>query len=98
MNLSKKNLNENISRKTGASIEDSSKMLESLLSIIKKNTRSKNVKLASFGSFQYKKTLERQGRNPKTKELYIIPVARKLFFKASNTIKAAINWTIFIKS
>ena len=38
-----------------------------------------------------KKTLQRVGRNPKTKEFYIIYPALKISFRASKKIKEVLN-------
>ncbi len=80
-----------ISSSTKLSIDVSKKILESFLNIIKKNAKSKKIKLSHFGSFEFKITPKRIGRNPKTKESYIIPSMNKLNFKASNKIKKLIN-------
>ena len=55
------------------------------------NSLPESVKLSRFGSFNFKKTPKRLGRNPKTKDSYIIPVLNKLNFKPSTKIKENIN-------
>ena len=87
----KKYISKEISSSTKLSIDVSKKILESFLNIIKKNAKSKKIKLSHFGSFDFKNTPKRIGRNPKTKESYIIPSMNKLNFKASNKIKKLIN-------
>ena len=72
-------------------MNESSGVLESLLLLIKNNSKTKIVKLSGFGSFNYKRTIQRIGRNPKTEESYIIPILNKLNFKPSNKIKADLN-------
>ena len=67
MGLGKKDIVYNISSKTQISFKDSSKVLDTFLSILKKH-KNKNVKLAKFGSFLLINTPKRIGRNPKTKE------------------------------
>ena len=64
---------------------------QSLLLLIKNKSKLRIVKLSSFGSFSFKKTPKRLGRNPKTKDSYIIPEINKLNFKPSNKIKEKIN-------
>ena len=91
MNFSKTNIIKNISKKSLVSAGDASGILESFLSLIKNKSKSRLVKLSGFGSFSFKKTPERLGRNPKTKDSYIIPEHNKLNFKPSNKIKANIN-------
>ena len=91
MNISKKDIKKNIVNKSLVSNNDGSKILESFLSLVKIESQLKIVKLSGFGSFSFKKSPERIGRNPKTKESYIIPISNKLHFKASNKVKGKMN-------
>ena len=91
MNFSKNNLIKNIAKKSLVSIEEASSILESFLLLIKGKAKLKSVKLSRFGSFSFKKTPKRLGRNPKTQDSYIIPELNKLNFKSSNKIKEKIN-------
>ena len=59
--------------------------------INKNKSKLTSVKLSSFGSFSFKKTPKRLGRNPNTKDSYIIPELNKLNFKPSNKIKENLN-------
>ena len=91
MNFSKNNLIKNIAKKSLVSSGEASAILESFLLLIKGNAKLKSVKLSRFGSFSFKKTPKRLGRNPKTQDSYIIPELNKLNFKSSNKIKEKIN-------
>jgi nucleoid DNA-binding protein len=91
MNHSKKNIIKKIRFKTDISNSEATSIMESFLSLIKSKSKSKTVKITSFGSFSFKKTPKRLGRNPKTKDSYIIPELVKLNFKPSNKIKEKIN-------
>jgi len=91
MNLSKANIAKNISKKSLVSASVANDILESFLSLIKNESKLRLVKLSSFGSFSFKKTPKRLGRNPKTKDSYIIPEMIKLNFKPSNKIKENLN-------
>lgn len=91
MNISKKIIAINATKKSLIPICESSRILESFLEIIKSKSKSTTVKLSGFGSFSVKKTPERLGRNPKTKESYIIKQQNKFNFKPSNKIKRDIN-------
>ena len=91
MNFSKINIIKNISKQSLVSSGDAANILGSFLLLIKDNAELKSVKLSRFGSFSFKKTPKRVGRNPKTKDSYIIPVLNKLNFKPSNKIKENIN-------
>jgi len=88
--LGKKDIVNNISSKTLISSKDSSKILDTFLSILKKH-KNKNIKLAKFGSFSLINSPKRIGRNPKTKEEYEIRARKKFSFKASNKIKSLLN-------
>ena len=91
MNFSKNNLVKNIAKKSLVSAAEASGILESFLLLIKVKAKSKSVKLNRFGSFSFKKTPKRLGRNPKTEDSYIIPELNKLNFKPSNKIKEKLN-------
>ena len=91
MNFSKADIVKNINKKSLVSSNDAKSILESFLLLIKDKTKTKSVKLSGFGSFSFKKTTKRLGRNPKTKDSYIIPELNKLNFKPSNKIKENIN-------
>ena len=91
MNLSKTNIIKNISKKSLVSSSDATSIMELFLLLIKDKAKLKSVKFSRFGSFSFKKTPKRIGRNPKTKDSYIIPVLNKLNFKPSTKIKENIN-------
>ena len=91
MSFSKNDIAKNISKKSLVSAGESKIILESFLSIIKSSSKLRPVKLSSFGTFSFKKTPKRLGRNPKTKDSYIIPSMNKLNFRPSNKLKKKIN-------
>ena len=91
MNFSKTNIIKNINKKSLVSAWDATIILEKCLLLIKNKSKSRLVKLSGFGSFSFKKTPERLGRNPKTQDSYIISELNKLNFKPSNKIKENIN-------
>ena len=91
MNFSKSDIAKNISIKSLVSVGESKILLESFLSLIKNSSKNGPVKLSNFGTFSFKKTPKRLGRNPKTKDSYIIPRLNKLNFKPSNKVKENLN-------
>lgn len=91
MSLGKSDITKNISTKTHLSVSTSSNILESFLSIIKKNIQTSDIKITNFGSFQSKTSPQRIGRNPKTKETHPIPKRNKVTFTASSALKNFIN-------
>jgi integration host factor subunit alpha len=86
--LGKKDIVGNIYSKTHLSLKDSKNILDSFISFLVKN---KNIKLSNFGSFILVNTPQRIGRNPKTREEYLIKAREKLSFKASKKIKSFLN-------
>ena len=70
---------------------ESQKLFSFFLELIKENAKSKSVKLSKFGTFFTHNSPKRVGRNPKTKESYIIKPMKKLSFKASTTTKNKLN-------
>ena len=91
MSVNKKNIIKKIVKDASLTNEDAYNVLELFLSSIKKYSRINKVKISGFGSFSYKKTPQRIGRNPKTKDSYIIPELNKLNFMSSNKIKEKLN-------
>ena len=91
MSITKKNIIKNINKETAISIEDATILVESFLLLVKKHAKQDKVKLSGFGTFCFKKTPKRIGRNPKTSDSYIIPELNKLNFKPSNILKDKLN-------
>ena len=91
MSLTKNNIINNLKKSSLLSVGEASNIFESFLSLIKSKSKSKSIKLSGFGTFSFKKTPKRTGRNPKTKDSYIIPKLNKLNFKPSNKVKEQIN-------
>ena len=91
MNLSKINITKYIAKKSLISEREGSKILEFFLHLVKSRAKSRPVKISGFGSFSLKKTPKRIGRNPKTKESYIIHSVQKIKFTPSCKLKKQIN-------
>tara|TARA_B100000575_G_C23009276_1_gene581398 strand:- start:46 stop:321 length:276 start_codon:yes stop_codon:yes gene_type:complete len=91
MSLGKRDIVKNISAKASLSKLVSGEILNSFLSLIKTNSVNKTIKISNFGSFYYKITPKRIGRNPKTKETFPIPARSKLVFLSSNKVKDLFN-------
>ena len=91
MSLTKNNIINYLKKNSSLSVGEASSIFESFLSLIKSKSKSKSVKLSGFGTFSFKKTPKRAGRNPKTKDSYIIPELYKLNFKPSSKVKEKIN-------
>ena len=91
MTISKKTITKNISSTIKIPELESGLILNSFINIIKIKSANSNIKIPSFGTFVVKKTPQRVGRNPKTKEEFIISARSRLTFTASGKLKKMIN-------
>jgi nucleoid DNA-binding protein len=91
MTINKKDISKVISDNTQIPLDISLDILNTFIEIIKNNSKSKAIKISSFGSFHQKKSASRMGRNPMTKEKYRITERTKLNFKCSNKIRRILN-------
>ena len=72
-----------LSLKTGYSQNYSKKIVDDLINIFIQNIKSGNLNLKNIGSFKLLNKRERVGRNPKTKEEFIITSRKSLSFTTS---------------
>ena len=80
-----------LSLKTGYSQSYSKKIVDDLISIFVQNIKSGNLNLKNIGSFKLLNKKERIGRNPKTKEEFIITSRKSLSFTSSKKIIDNLN-------
>ena len=80
-----------LSLKTGYSQNYSKKIVDDLIDIFIQNIKSGNLNLKNIGSFNLINKKERVGRNPKTKEEFIITSRISLSFTTSKKIIDALN-------
>ena len=67
-------------------------ILDDILNLIIDNLKKKKkVKIANFGTFEIRHKKQREGRNPKTKEVKIISERNVVLFKPSKDFKKFIN-------
>ena len=90
MSLTKKEIAKNISKKLGLSQKDSLFFVQNFFETLIKN-KTKNISINNFGTFMFKKTPQRVGRNPKTLQNFKIKARQKLVFKPSDNIKTSLN-------
>ena len=81
----------NLSLKTGYSQNYSKKIVDDLINIFIQNIKSGNLNLKNIGSFKLLNKKERIGRNPKTKEEFIITSRKSLSFTLSKKIINNLN-------
>lgn len=92
MKLTKSLISKNISLETDINAKDARSITEKFIKLIKdKSNTNTSVKISGFGTFYFRRTPKRIGRNPKTKDSYIIPSLLKLSFKASNMLRKKLN-------
>lgn len=91
-NLTKKDLSKKISSELEITMIESDKLIHSLINIIKHGLHvSRKVKISSFGAFKVTKTPNRIGRNPKTKESFIISSRNRIKLILSTKVKRYLN-------
>ena len=91
MSLTKKKIAERVCKENKISRSTSNLFIDKFLNIIKYTNKNKNIKIAKFGTFSYKITKKRIGRNPITKKEYIIAPRIKLVFRPSSFLKNILN-------
>tara|TARA_B100000886_G_scaffold334354_1_gene289758 strand:- start:30 stop:308 length:279 start_codon:yes stop_codon:yes gene_type:complete len=92
MSLTKSDIARHIAEKTGIPKKASKNLLNYFLDLIKLNLKNKkSVKISNFGTFVIKKTPSRIGRNPLTKDEYIISKRDRITLNASKNIKDILN-------
>ena len=89
--LKKKDLVNNLSLKTGFSLNYSKKVIDDFIEIIIQNIKSGELILKNFGSFKIIYKNERIGRNAKTKKKFLICSRKTISFIPSKKISDNLN-------
>tara|TARA_Y100000996_G_scaffold88812_1_gene62242 strand:- start:178 stop:471 length:294 start_codon:yes stop_codon:yes gene_type:complete len=84
-------LSKNISEKIGVSVSLSKKLTEDLLEILSNKIKDNDLNLKNVGSFRIIDKKDRIGRNPKTKEEFIIRSRKSISFIASKNLIVSMN-------
>jgi integration host factor subunit alpha len=90
-NISKEKLINSLSKKTGYSLSLSKKIINDLIKIIIQHTQKGNLNLKNLGSFKIIHKKERIGRNPKTKEEFVISSRNAISFTPAKKISDKIK-------
>ena len=90
-NLTKNDITLNLKKKTGYSFLLSKKLTNDFINILIHNIYNKKFNLKNIGSFKIINKNERLGRNPKSKEKFIINSRKSIIFKASNKLTNSLN-------
>ncbi len=91
-NITKKDLVEKISDRTGLTQVDTKIVVETFLDAVSRALREgKNIEIRGFGRFKIKKKRARIARNPRTNVHVQVPEGYKPVFEASKELKKRIN-------
>ena len=92
MTLTKEKLIDNIYNQVGLSKNQSRRVIESLLEIIKQTVeKGENLLISGFGKFIVKDKAARKGRNPQTKEDLKLRARKVVVFRTSGVLRKKIN-------
>ena len=76
---------------SGLTQNDSNKAIKALVKVIQITLKNDGViSLSGLGSFRTKPRKAKQGRNPRTKEVILIPPGKKVSFKPTTTLRKII--------
>ncbi len=89
--LKKKDISKKLSLKTGFSINLSKKLTNELIQIINSNIKLNHLVLKNLGTFKLLTKKERMGRNPKTKQKFLICARKSISFIPSKNLLKKIN-------
>ena len=90
-NITKIEISKILSQRTGLSLLYSKKILNDLIQIIIKQVKNNNLILKNIGTFKIISKNERIGRNPKTKEEFLIKKRKTISFISSKNLSKIIN-------
>ena len=91
-NFKKKDIIRNLNKNTGYSSNFSKKIVNDLIYIIIKNIKIGNLTLKNLGTFKILDKKQRIGRNPKTKDPFIISARKTIKFTTSKKIQKRLNY------
>lgn len=90
--MNRQELIEALAAKTGSSKADADRSIAALIEIVSATLKKgDNVALVGFGTFEVRKRVARNGRNPATGEAIKIKASKAPAFKAGATLKAVVN-------
>lgn len=90
--MSKAELIQVMSEKTGMTKKDCEKALNAFLDTVKEElSKGNKVQILGFGNFEVSNREARVGRNPQTGELMDIAACKAPKFKAGKALKDAVN-------
>ena len=91
-NITRDEISEYIYREFGLTKIDCNEFVNELINLLIEGLRTeKSIKIHNFGTFKIKEKKERIGRNPKTKEPFVISARNVINFTPSKNILDFIN-------
>ena len=90
-NLTKIDIAKELSKKTGYSLELSKILINSLLIVLISSIKKNKLNLKNIGTFRLINKSERIGRNPITKENFVITSRKSISFIASKKLLSVVN-------
>ena len=91
-NITKKDIVEDISLRTGLTQVETKTIVESFLdALVKGLMQGNNIEIRGFGRFKLKERKQRSARNPRTGETVVINAGTKPVFEASTELIKSLN-------
>ena len=90
-NLTKIDIAKELSKKTGYSLELSKILINSLLIVLISSIKKNKLNLKNIGTFRLINKSERIGRNPITKENFVITSRKSISFITSKKLLRVVN-------
>ena len=90
-NLTKIDIAKELSKKTGYSLELSKILINNLLIVLISSIKKNKLNLKNIGTFRLINKSERIGRNPITKENFVITSRKSISFISSKKLLSAVN-------
>ena len=90
-NITKVDFFRNINNKTGFPISISKKIVDDILIICSEMIKNNELVFKNIGTFKLSKKNERIGRNPKTKEEFLISKRKSIRFVVSKNLDKVLN-------
>ena len=92
MALTKEKIIDSVYNQVGLSKNQSRRVIETLLEIIKQNLeKGDNLLVSGFGKFVVKRKAARRGRNPQTKKDLNLKARKVVVFRTSGVLRRKIN-------
>ena len=99
-NITKIDIAKELSKKTGYSLELSKILINNLLIVLISSIKKNKLNLKNIGTFRLINKSERIGRNPITKENFVITSRKSISFISSKKLLSVVNlskWVNFTK-